>query len=109
MTKQKELMIYCVVLAVIGAGTITSYSLRHRSTCCEEAMSGDVVWKTLTPPEDDTAGFGGLVWAKTRSGIQLRFGYTIAEGVPWTPLKSPNGTYDSRQAASLRALFGGAK
>ena len=109
MTKRKELTIYGIVLAVIIAGAFTSYSFKKTATCCEEALSGDVVWETVNPPEDSTSGFGGLVWAKTRNGIQLRFGYTIAEGIPWTPLKSPTGTYDSRQAASLRALFGGGR
>ena len=109
MTKQKELMIYGIVLAIIVAGAFTSYRFKKSATCCEEALSGDVVWETLTPPDDDTSGFGGLVWAKTRSGIQLRFGYTVAEGVPWTPLMSPAGTRDSRQSASLRALFGGGR
>ena len=109
MTKRKELMIYGVVLAVVTAGAFASYSLKKKATCCEETLAGKVTWNVLTPPEDDTSGFGGLVWAKTRNGIQLRFGYTIAEGVPWTPLVAPAGTFDSRQAASLRALFGGGR
>jgi len=109
MTKQKELMIYSIVLAVVVAGAFTSYSFKKRAARHEHTLCGDVIWETQTAPDDDTSGFGGLVWAKTRSGIQLRFGYTVAEGVPWTPLMAPEGTRDSRQSASLRALFGGGR
>ena len=77
MSKKKELAIYGVLLLVISAGAFVSHKMKHRGTCCEAALGESVEWNTVNPPDDDTAGFGSLVWVKTRNGIQLRFSYTL--------------------------------
>ena len=107
MTRRQELFLYAGLIALIMTAAGGKAFLSMGPTCCERAAGADVIWNTVEPPEDGTSGFGGLVWAKTRNGIQLRFGYTLAEGTPWVPLIAPAGTADSRQAASLRRLFGG--
>ena len=105
MSGRKQIVLYVTIAVWMGSVAATVSVVRSQH-CCEAPIS-DSGWVTDVPPEDSTSGFGGLVWAKTRNGIQLRFGYTLAEGVPWTPLLAPEGTEDSRQAASLRRIFGG--
>ena len=105
MSKSNQMVLYIGI--AISVFTITfSYRVLHGKPCCEQAFSDESKWITDCPPDDSTAGFGGLVWAKTRNGIQLRFSFTVEEGVDWMPLVAPAGTEDSKQAASLRALFG---
>ena len=105
MSGKRQIALY-VTIAVWMVSVAATVSVVRSQHCCEAPLS-DSGWVTDVPPEDSTSGFGGLVWAKTRNGIQLRFGYTLADGVPWTPLLAPEGTEDSRQAASLRLIFGG--
>ena len=103
MKRRQEVTLYLfATLAIVVSAVIISY-LRGRG-CCRQTLKSSTTWQTGSL--GDAPAFGELVWADTEDGIQLRFHYTLPEGTVWQPLVAPDGTVDSRQAASLRHLFG---
>ncbi len=106
MSRRQEVTLYAYITAIAFAAVVL-LGFTKGATCNEICNSSSQEWRT--GKLGDTPAFGDLVWAKSDDGIQLRFHYTLPEDAQWLPLLAPDGTEDSRQAASLKMLFGGLK
>ncbi len=103
MSRRQEVTLYVYISSSILL-CVLFLGLTKGMACNEVCKGSPREWRT--GELGDTPAFGDLVWAKSEDGIQLRFHYTLPEDSQWLPLLAPDGTKDSRQAASLKLLFG---